>query len=80
MECYQRERYYILESFDQFIHSFILIKIDRDRVSVIAQFNNADLVCHIQSHLIVVHRKNGCVHICTVVEGIDCDARYVVIV
>jgi hypothetical protein len=60
--------------------SRILIKIMVNRVSAIAQSDNIDLVSHVQSHLIVVNRKNGCVHISTIIEGVQRSARNVVIV
>ncbi len=60
--------------------SRILIKTMRNQVSAIAQSNNVDLVSHVHDHLIVVNRKNGCVHIGGVIEGVEHDAGNVVIV
>jgi hypothetical protein len=52
----------------------------KNRVSTIAQFDNVDFVGHVQCHLIIVNRKDECVHISTVIEGIECRGRYVVII
>ena len=50
-----------------------LVKTNRNIVSAIAQFNNTDLVGHIQRHLIIINGKHECIHISTVTEGIECD-------
>jgi len=52
----------------------------RNRISVIAQFDNVDLVSHVEGHLIVVNRKHGYAHISTVIEAVECGTRYVVII
>jgi len=51
-----------------------------NRVSAIAQSDNIDLVSHVESYLIVVNRKNGCVYISTIIEGVERGARNVAIV
>lgn len=45
------------------------------RVSAIAQFDNANLVSRVKSHLIIVNRKHHGVHIGSVIEGVERGAR-----
>ena len=51
----------------------------KNRVIAAAQFHKTDLVSYVQEHLIIVNKKNAYIHTVSIIQGVECGTRNIMI-